>query len=52
MIPWLVAHATPDQRTALFRKAPPLRLANLLYRHRYRRIDQALVPSPNGPIAD
>jgi hemerythrin-like domain-containing protein len=45
MIPWLISHATPDQRNALFRSAPPLRLMYRLNRRRYRRIDQVLVPA-------
>ena len=32
MVPWLVAHASPDQRTALFRSIPPLRLLYWLNR--------------------
>lgn len=42
LIPWVIAHATPDQRNALFRSAPPLRLAYRLNYRRYRRLDQAL----------
>jgi hemerythrin-like domain-containing protein len=42
LIPWVIAHATPDQRDALFRSAPPLRLAYQLNYRRYRRLDQAL----------
>jgi len=42
LIPWIIAHATPDQRNALFRSAPPLRLAYRLNHRRYRRLDQAL----------
>jgi hypothetical protein len=42
LIPWIIAHATPDQRCALFRSAPPLRLAFRLNHRRYRRLDQAL----------
>ena len=42
LIPWLVAHASPDQRAALFRYAPPLRLLYWLNRRYYRRFDQAL----------
>jgi hemerythrin-like domain-containing protein len=45
MIPWVIAHATPEQQTALFRSAPPMRLVNRLSRGRYRRLDQALVPA-------
>jgi hemerythrin-like domain-containing protein len=41
LIPWIVAHATPTQRKALFRSAPPLRLVNLAARGRYRRLDRA-----------
>ncbi|MGH3273577.1 MAG: hemerythrin domain-containing protein [Streptosporangiaceae bacterium] len=42
MIPWVIAHATPDQQKALYRSAPPLRLLNWLNRRRYLRLDQAL----------
>jgi hemerythrin-like domain-containing protein len=45
MIPWVIAHATPEQQTALLRSAPPMRLVNRLSRARYRRVDQALVPA-------
>jgi len=45
LVPWLAAHATPDQRKALFRSAPPLRLVNLVAGPRYRRLDNALVPA-------
>src|SRR4029079_9380781 len=44
-IPRLVDHASPDQRKALFRLAPPFRILNLLNRGRYRRLDGALVPT-------
>ena len=43
MIPWMVEHASSDQRKTLYRSAPPLRVVNLLYRGRYRRLDSALV---------
>jgi iron-sulfur cluster repair protein YtfE (RIC family) len=42
LVPWVVAHATPAQRKALFKSAPPLRVAHWLTRRRYRRLDQAL----------
>ena len=42
MVPWLVAHASPDQRTALFRSIPPLRLFYWLNLRYYRRFDRAL----------
>jgi hemerythrin-like domain-containing protein len=45
LIPWIIAHATPDQRNALFRSAPPLRLAYRLNHRRYQRLDQSLVPA-------
>jgi hemerythrin-like domain-containing protein len=46
LIPWIIAHATPQQRDALFRSAPPLRLAHrLLLRRRYQRLDQSLLPA-------
>lgn len=41
-IPWLIAHASPGQRAALFRSAPPLRLLYWLNLGYYRRLDQAL----------
>jgi hemerythrin-like domain-containing protein len=44
LIPWIVEHASPDQRKALFRSAPPLRIVNWLKRRRYRRLDSCLVP--------
>jgi hemerythrin-like domain-containing protein len=47
MIPWIVGHATPDQRRALFKTTPPLRVAYLVNRHHYRLLDGALVLSPN-----
>jgi iron-sulfur cluster repair protein YtfE (RIC family) len=43
LIPWIVAHATPDERKALFRSAPPMRVVYWLNRQRYRRLDEALV---------
>jgi iron-sulfur cluster repair protein YtfE (RIC family) len=45
LIPWIVAHASPDQRKALFRSAPPLRIVNRLNRRRYRDLDEALLPA-------
>jgi hypothetical protein len=45
MIPWIVEHASPDQRKALFRSAPPLRIVYLLNRRRYRRLDKVLLPA-------
>jgi hemerythrin-like domain-containing protein len=42
LIPWVIAHATPDQRSALFRSAPALWLAYRLNHRHYRRLDQAL----------
>ncbi len=45
MIPWIVSHASPDQRKALFRAAPPLRIVARLNRGRYRRLDEALLPA-------
>lgn len=45
LIPWLAEHASPDQRKAWFRSAPPLRIVYLLNRRRYRRLDQALLPA-------
>jgi hypothetical protein len=45
LIPWIVAHASPDQRKALFKSAPPLRIVNRLNRRRYRRLEDALLPA-------
>jgi hypothetical protein len=45
LIAWIVEHALPDQRKALFRSAPPLRIVNWLNRRRYRRLDEALLPA-------
>jgi hypothetical protein len=45
LIPWIVEHASPDQRKALFRSAPPLRIVNRLNRRRYRHLDEALLPA-------
>jgi hypothetical protein len=42
LIPWVIAHASPGQRAALFASAPPLRLLCRLNRRYYRRFDQAL----------
>jgi hemerythrin-like domain-containing protein len=42
LVPWIIAHATPEQRKALFRSAPPLRLAHRLNHRRYQRLDQSL----------
>jgi hemerythrin-like domain-containing protein len=42
LIPWLVAHATPQQQTALFKATPPLRIVNWLNRRHYRHLEQAL----------
>jgi hypothetical protein len=44
LIPWIVAHATPTQRKALFSSAPPLRLVNLVAQRRYRRLDLPCTP--------
>jgi hemerythrin-like domain-containing protein len=45
MIPWVIAHASPDQRSALLRSAPPLRLLYRLNLGYYRRFDRALAPA-------
>jgi hemerythrin-like domain-containing protein len=45
LIPWLAEHASPDQRKAWFRSAPPLRIVYRLNRNRYRRLDDALLPA-------
>jgi hemerythrin-like domain-containing protein len=42
LIPWVIAHATPDQQKAVFRSAPPLRLFYLLNLRHYRRFDHVL----------
>lgn len=42
LIPWIITHASPDQRAALFRSAPPLRLLYRLNLRYYRRLDDAL----------
>jgi hemerythrin-like domain-containing protein len=42
LIPWIIGHATPDQRRDLFKSAPPLRAAYVVNRHRYRLFDRAL----------
>jgi Hemerythrin HHE cation binding domain len=42
MIPWLAGHASPEQRKAWFRTAPPLRIVERLNRGRYRRLESAL----------
>jgi hemerythrin HHE cation binding domain-containing protein len=42
MVPWLVGHASQDERTALFRSIPPLRLFYWLTLRYYRRFDRAL----------
>lgn len=47
LIPWVVGHATPNQRRDLFKSAPPLRVAYLVNRHRYRLVDRALSPTSN-----
>ena len=45
LVPWLAEHASPEQRSAWFRTAPPLRIVYRLNRRRYRRLDEALVPA-------
>ena len=42
LIPWVIAHATPDQQKAVFRSAPPQRLFYLLNLRHYRRFDHVL----------
>jgi hemerythrin-like domain-containing protein len=52
LVPWLAEHASPAQKKAWFRSAPPLRIIYRLNRGRYQRLNAALVPtstSPNGP---
>jgi iron-sulfur cluster repair protein YtfE (RIC family) len=47
LIPWIIGHATPDQRRDFFKSAPPLRAAYMVNRHRYRLFNRALlVPTP------
>jgi hemerythrin-like domain-containing protein len=45
LIPWLAEHASPEQRKAWFRSAPPLRIVYRLNRRRYRRLEEALLPA-------
>ena len=45
LVPWMVENASPEQRTAWFRSAPPLRIVYLLNRRRYRRLAEALIPA-------
>ena len=45
LIPWIVEHASPDQRKTLFSYAPPLRIVNWLNGRRYRRLEEALLPA-------
>jgi iron-sulfur cluster repair protein YtfE (RIC family) len=49
LIPWIIEHATPDQRKHLFKSAPPLRAAYLVNRRRYRVLDRTLQLTPNPP---
>jgi hypothetical protein len=49
MVPWLVAHASQDQRTALFRSIPPLRPFYWLNLRYYRRFDRALARAAGRP---
>lgn len=48
LIPWIIDHATPGQKDDLFKTAPPLRVAYLVNRHRYRRFDRTLQLTPNS----
>jgi hypothetical protein len=41
LISWIVEHASPDQRKALFRSAPPVRIV-------YRLVRRRLPPSRRG----
>ena len=45
MVPWMAENASPEQRKAWFRSAPPLRIVYMLNRRRYRRLAAALVPA-------
>ncbi|HEY1446496.1 MAG TPA: hemerythrin domain-containing protein [Acidimicrobiales bacterium] len=49
LIPWIIEHATPDQRKHLFKIAPPLRAAYLINRHGYRVLDRTLQLTHNPP---
>jgi hemerythrin-like domain-containing protein len=49
LIPWIIDHASAGQKEDLFKTAPPLRVAYLVNRHRYRRLDRTLLPNPNAP---
>jgi hypothetical protein len=46
MVPWIVDHASADQRSVLFKTAPPLWIVDRINRGRYRRLEQALLPGP------
>jgi len=45
LIPWLATHATPEQRKAWFKSAPPLRVVAWVNGRSYRRIDEVLLPA-------
>lgn len=49
LIPWVITHATADQRAAIFRSAPLLRLLYRLNLRHYRRFDQALACPASRP---
>src|SRR5208282_4538003 len=49
LIPWIITHATADQRTAVFRPAPLLRLFYRINLRHYRRFDQALARPASRP---
>jgi hypothetical protein len=48
LIPWLITHASPGQRAALFRSAPPLRLLYWFSLPYYCGFDQALARAARG----
>jgi hypothetical protein len=45
LVQWIITHASPGQRKALFKSTPALPLVYWLSLRHYRRIDQALVRS-------
>jgi hemerythrin-like domain-containing protein len=45
MVPWMAENASPEQRKAWFRSAPPLRMVYLLNRRRYRQLAAVLAPA-------
>jgi len=45
LIPWHATHATPQQRKAWFKSAPPLRVVAWVNGRSFRRIDEVLLPA-------